>query len=135
MDGASKLEFNKKKKTDIEMKLTIGELEKDLLKRIERLEAFEERLGVSIQNLSVRIDSERKWLTIFYELYSAIGTTIKEYITVECILYDEDGLIIEEAHSIIETDKFFGFEVIKEEFREYGIAERVSKIRVYPKKF
>ena len=117
------------------MKLTIGELEKDILKRIERLEAFEERLGVSIQNLSVRIESERKWLTIFYELYSASGTTIKEYVTLECILYDEYGLIIDKENFTVGPDKFFGFEVIKAEFREYGIAERVGKIRVYPKKF
>ncbi len=119
----------------VDIKLTPKQLEKMLLKQIERFEAFEEKLEVSIQNLSIRIDSERNWFTIFCELYSASGTTIKEYITIECVLYDEDGLIIAKADSLIMPDKFFGFQVIEAKFREYGIAERVSKIRIYPKKF
>ncbi len=119
----------------VDIKLTPKQLEKMLLKQIERFEAFEEKLDVSIQNLSIRIDSERNWFTIFCELYSASGTTIKEYITIECVLYDEDGLIIAKADSLIMPDKFFGFQVIEAKFREYGIAERVSKIRIYPKKF
>ena len=130
-----KIDKTKSAKKTRKMNLAIGQLEKKLLLCVERFEAFEEKLGVSIQNVSVRIDAERKWLTIFCEVYSNDGTNIREYVTIETVLYNNEGLILDQSHTIIGPDKFFGFEVIKEEFREFGIADVVSKIRIYPKKF
>jgi len=123
-----------KEKADIEIKLTPAQLEKNLLKCTERLEAFEERLGVSIQNISTRIENHLNWFNLFCELHAVSGTTINEDIKIECVLYDKDGLVIDQEDKWINSKKFFGFELITIAFQKEGIAERVSKIRIYPKK-
>jgi len=123
-----------KEKADIEIKLTPKQLEKSLFKCIERLEVFEERLGVSIQSVSININDATNWPTLFCELHSSNGTAINEWITVDCILYDKDGLVISEAKKMIDPKKFFAFEVIKLQFTDV-IAEEISKIRLYPKKY
>lgn len=124
-----------KEKTDTEIKLAPKQLEKNLLNRIERLEAFEERLGVSYQNISIKIDNEQNWFTLFYELHSKTGTTLNEHLYIHCTLYDKDGLIITEDSGIISCKTFFGFQVIKTRFQQDGIAKDVSKIRIYPSKY
>lgn len=123
------------KQTEIEIKLTTKQLEKRLIKKIERLEAFEERLGVSIQNLSLKIEDGYQWLTIYFELYSENGTTLEESLHIECVLYNNEGLIIDKASSNIYANDFFGFELVEIYFTgDISKAEQVSKIRIYPKK-
>jgi len=124
-----------KEQTEVEIKLTPKQLEKRLIKRIERLEAFEERLGVSIQNLSLKINDSYTWATIFCELHSTNGTTIEKSIKIECVLYDNDGSIIDTESAYVSSDSFFGFELIELNFTgNESKAEQVSKIRIYPKK-
>lgn len=120
-----------KEKSEIEIKLTPKQLEKTILNRIERLEAFEERLGVSIQNLSIKIGS---YISLFAELHSITGTSINENIEVECVLYDKDGLVIDKTTKNIDADDFFGFQVLEMNFFGDDLAEQVGKIRIYPKK-
>lgn len=107
-------------------------LAKSLLNKIERLEAFEERLGVSIQKLSVKYGNE-EWFRIFYEIHPYEGTTIKENINVECVCYDDEGHIMFKANNSFYPDKFFGFEVVQIYVERIDV-KRVSKIRIYPKK-
>ncbi len=121
-------------KTDIEIKLTHKQIEKELLKHIERFEAFEERLEVSIQNIGIKIEMDGDWLTVLLELHTSSGTTIKNYLTIECVLYNNVGLIIDKTHKHLTPDKFFGFQVIEMFFQKTKIAEQVSKIRLYPVK-
>jgi hypothetical protein len=120
-----------KEKIDIEIKLTPKQLDKKLLKCIERLEAFEDRLGVSFQNISIKND---KYLTLFCEIHSINGTNINEDIEIECVIYDKEGLVIDKSSKSIDVDDFFGFEIIELNFFGDEIAERISKIRIYPKK-
>ena len=122
-----------KEKAEIEIKLTPKQLEKNLLKAIERFETFEERLEVSIQNLSVRV-KDNGWFTLFCELHSTNGTTIKETITIECVAYDKEGLVIKKNTDTAFSEEFFGFKVIEMSFYQNGIVEQVSKIRIYPTK-
>lgn len=124
-----------KEQTEIEIKLTPKQLEKSLIKRIERLEAFEERLGVSIQNISLKIKDGYIWATLYCELHSANGTTLEESVNIECVLYDNEGSIIDKQSTYIDADEFFGFELIELTFTgDISKADQVSKIRIYPKK-
>ncbi len=120
-----------KEKTEIEIKLTHKQLEKNLLKRIERLEAFEERLEVSIQNISIKVEN---YITLFCELHPINGTSIEEDINIECVIYDKEGLVIDKTSASIDSDDFFGFEILEMNFFGDNIGEQINKIRIYPKK-
>ncbi|MBG6110603.1 hypothetical protein IWX84_001482 [Flavobacterium sp. CG_9.10] len=124
------------KEYDVDIKLTPiqrKQIEKRLINRIERLEAFEERLGVSIQNLSVSYNYDYGNSFVFFELHSNEGSTIKDRITVECIYYGIDGSIIYQNDNTVSPADFFGFEVISFRVQDEFL-DQISKIRLYPKK-
>lgn len=121
--------------SDIEVKLPPKQIENSLIKKIERLEAFEERLGISLENLTLKVDDSYCWATIYCEVHSTNGTTIKESLNIECVLYNNDGKIIDKTSTYINSDNFFGFELIELTFTgDISFAEKVSTIRIYPKK-
>ena len=107
-------------------------LAKSLLKKIERLEAFEERLNVRFENISLKVDDDG-WVIVFFELHTNKSTIIEEIIKIECIAYDINGQILEVVYNYAFPDKFFGFEVYKFSFQEDGIADKINKLRLYPK--
>jgi len=107
-------------------------LAKSLLKKIERLETFEERLEVRLENISLKVDNDG-WVFIFFELHSNKGSTIEKMITIECTAYDVDSHILEVQKCTAYKDDFFGFEVFKLSFQEDGIAGKINKLRLYPK--
>ena len=122
---------------NIDIKLTPKQIEKYLLGRIERLEAFEERFGITFQNISV---VRSHVLDIYLELHSLSGTTIpcedvNDSFRLECVFYDMEGKIIFSTSKMIFPNSFFGFELInfyasnQFNFKE----EQISKIRIYPK--
>ncbi|WP_396168382.1 hypothetical protein [Flavobacterium sp.] len=121
------------KKREKEIKLTPSLLAKSLLKKIERLEAFEERLNVRFENISIKIHLDN-WVKIISELHSNNGTTIDQSISVECVAYDIDGQILDVSNCNVNNDAFFGFEILEFYFNENGIADKINKIRLYPKK-
>ncbi len=108
-------------------------LAKSLLNKIERFEAFEERLSVRFENTSVKVDDDG-WVSIFFELHSNKGTTLEETISVECTAYDSEGHILGVRNSYAIKDRFFGFEVFELQFAESNIADKINKLRLYPKK-
>jgi len=112
------------------------ELEKILLSKIERLEAFEERMNVRLDNLSIKInDIDDGDFTLFGELHSRDGgTELKERINLMCIVYNAKGEIIEKKQDVIFPEDFFGFEVFDFDFYEDGIIHEIGAIRIYPKK-
>jgi len=121
-----------KEKTEIEVKITPKQLERNLIKRIERLEAFEEKLDVSIDKISLKIENDLSF-KILAELHPNNGTTIYEDIRIRCVLYSNDNSILGETSAYIRKDDFFGFEVITFNFYDDGIAELVNEIRIFPK--
>ena len=122
-----------KEQTEVEIKLSPSQLQKKLLKKIERLESFEERLGVSFENISININNDNRF-SLFCEMHSNAGATINNHLNVECVLYDLEGSILDKESRFINKDIFFGFELIEIEFYEDNIANKVNKIRLYPKK-
>jgi hypothetical protein len=108
-------------------------LAKALLQKIERLEAFEDRMKIRIENISMRID-DNNYFRIFCEVHPVSGTSISEHITLECVIYDTTGAISLVESANLYSDDFFGFEVIKFSITDSEVVDRIGKIRIYPKK-
>lgn len=110
-------------------------LEKSLLNKVERLEAFEERASVTFENLSIKVKNS-DYVQFFFEVYPRNGSSIpieNGLITIECILYGEQNKILETANSYVNPKDFFGFELISFLFYEENIVNEINKIRIYPK--
>lgn len=103
----------------------------DLSNKVERIEAFEERLGVRIENVSVWFDDEEEDISILFEFHSASGTTISQDITVEIVAYNNRGQIIAKEEDFYFQERFWGFETCKCYLEEIS-PKNISKIRVYP---
>ena len=122
---------------EIEIELTPKQINdihaKSVLKKIERLEAFEERFGISIQNFSIENFS---LFNIYCEVHPIIGTSITEDIELQCVVYDLDGLILKKTYYRLKMNDFFGFEVVNFTFYSDFIEmiPQISKIRIFPKK-
>jgi hypothetical protein len=119
--------------SDMEAKLTPRTIEVDLLKKIERLEVFEERFKMYFDKLSINVD-EYFGFNLLFEAYPISGTTFENTFMINCILYDKENKILKKADNYIIADTFFGFEVFDFRFSDNGIAKRVEKIRLYPSK-
>jgi hypothetical protein len=118
--------------TSIPIKKSNKELEKYLLSHIERLEVFEERLNVNIQNISLKVyNGSYSYIEIFCELHSINGSTINKHLQLEYILYDKEGSIMKVAVYSISSEKFFGFELCNKQIGCENI-EEIGKIRIYP---
>ena len=108
-------------------------LKKSLLKKIERLEAFEERAGIRFENISIKIESpEIVW--VYFEAHSNKGHTIDETIEIEHTIYDSDNHIIDTGYDLLLSSSFFGFEIISFYINDDDVVNRIHKIRIYPKK-
>lgn len=111
----------------------------DLTSKIERLEAFEERLGVDFKSISAFMDldddyDEDSYLTVDVrgEIHSASGMQIDQDIIVVFAAYDDLDRIIGTSEARFYSDDFFGLDTFSE---SVNISiPNISKIRVYPKK-
>lgn len=66
----NKWQITQVENSDLEIKFTPKQLEKILLKKIERLDAFEERLEVQFEKLSIKVDNDDSiWFSLFGELH------------------------------------------------------------------
>lgn len=108
-------------------------LEKSLFQKIERLEAFEDRMKIRLENLSIKID-HNNWLTLFCEVHPVSGTSISEGMLIEVVIYDKEGVILNLKSKRLYEEDFFGFEVIELSFTDSELVDKIGKIRLYPKK-
>ena len=97
---------------------------------IERLEAFEERLGVRIEGLFASI-SEGHWIRVAGELHSIDGTKLERDIKLMMSAHDSSGRIVGTDETLISAEIFFGFEIFSGLFSVQS--ESVSKVRIYPR--
>ena len=113
-------------------------LEKSLLNKVERLDAFEEKFGIRFENISIKvqesIDNSEEYVELFFEAHSTNGTTIDDTITIQIILYDKQNSIINSNYNYLLEDSFFGFEIVHFLFSDINLIDRINKIRIYPKK-
>lgn len=107
-------------------------LERSLFQKVEKLESFEDRLKVRLENISIRIMYEAS-LTIFLEVHPVKGTNIEESVDIQCVIYDTDGAILRNESHRIYDDNFFGLEVVTFLILNINLDD-IGKIRIYPKK-
>src|ERR1039458_9695112 len=98
-------------------------VEGDVTHLIERLEAFEERMGVRLDGLVAKL--EEGYLTVNFELHSRDGNQIKEDTKVVIAVYDSAGRLIARGTNQSYAAVFFGFEAFSETIRVPG---QITKI-------
>ena len=112
------------------MKTKNGVFEGDVTDLIERLEVFEERVGIRLEALFAHVN-EYGNLTVNGEVHPREGRTIMQDIEVHLEAYNLSGRLIAKSGLCFSEGKFFGFEVF-----QMGVNLKIgelSKIRVYPK--
>ena len=108
---------------------------KDITSIVQRLDAFEERLGVRIEALSAfesveDFDGEIE-VTVRGELHSEGGTTLDQDVDLEVAVYDGEGRVVETSSQRFRTDSFFGFATFQiSVYLTPGLAKR---LRLIPK--
>jgi hypothetical protein len=104
-----------------------------LTKGIERLEVFEEKLGIALDNLSLTISDDYRWLTVTGEVHLAGGRSLTQDIILVAVAYDSEGSILGSDQYFVSADKFLGLDVFKIEFWANDIGLLAKRIRVFPK--
>ena len=115
-------------------------MENDLTNKLERLETFEERLGVRLDALFAfkgwtsgpfGNGDEGVWVT--GELHPRDGVHLKQDLQVVLDVVDGDGRVVAISELCFQKDKFYGFE----SFRISALVAHgcISKIRLYPKQW
>jgi hypothetical protein len=105
----------------------------DVTSRIERLEVFEERLGVTLESLSAFVEDDAPYyLKVYGELHTRNGTELQGSVDLVVAAYDTSGRIIGTSSHWYSADDFFGLETF--EFTVALPLSQVSKVRIYPKK-
>lgn len=97
---------------------------------IEQLEAFEDRLGVNIKNVSAFIKGNG-YIYINGELHLHKEMRLKQDIQLIISAYDSSGHILKSTSTFIDSNSFFGFEVFSDNIIHYSGS--VSRLRIYPK--
>lgn len=108
----------------------------DVTHLLERLEIFEERLGVRLEAVFAQVgvgqdDNRRVWVS--GELHARNGTQLKQDIWIEVVLYDSKGRVANVDRCLFLAEKFFGFETFM--ISVVLSVEPMSKIRLFPKPY
>lgn len=108
--------------------------EETLLKKVERLEAFEERAGVRIEGLCVRIFPTFDF-EINGELYPREGLHLSRNVEIVFTVYGKNGEVLETESSHFFKESFYAFEAFSSPLLHVDVSKvsKVAKIRVYPK--
>lgn len=108
-----------------------------LMKHFERLEAIEELVGISIDNLKFHVfldDYFKNRLDVLFEIHSTNGPRILKSFDIYCVLYGIDGSIDCKSCQHIDESKFYAIKLCEMSFHsqcDIGF-KNVSKIRIYP---
>lgn len=120
--------------------LNVEEIEKVLDKKvvkaslkdkIERIEAFEQRMGVRLENISLQLSGSE--LEIYFDVYEISPESLKKYCYVNIVIYDNYDEILAKKNVSINPDSFMGFESKKIIFFDFDSAKlsQIGRIRVY----
>lgn len=108
---------------------------KDITDLVQRLDAFEERLGVRIEALSAFVDTEEYegevCVDVRGELHAISGTTLQDDLELAVSVYDAGGRVVQTSTDYVEQDSFFGFHTF--DMSCYVKTGLVHKIRIVPK--
>jgi hypothetical protein len=102
---------------------------------IERLEAFEDRLGVRLEGLFAQTSdsghSDHYYLSLNGELHSNEGTELNDDVEIVATMYDPAGRVINIQGKTVRSGSFFGFRAFRF-FFQVNRDVQPAKIRVYP---
>jgi hypothetical protein len=107
----------------------------DVTKLLERLEAFEDRLGVRLESLSVFMEvigDDCVGLLVRGELHPQAGTELQQDVELIVAAYDSSSRIVGTMSQHFEASGFFGFETF-EMIVEIHLNE-IARVRIYPKR-
>lgn len=111
---------------------TIAKQEKELDTMLEHFEALEEKIGISIQNMSAKLVSEDE-IKLYCEVISPNGEPPLSSFSIEVAIYNKSNKIIGFSSIRRDKDDFIGYEVFS--FGQHrGDVSEISKIRFYPTK-
>lgn len=104
---------------------------------IERIESFEDKLGISLDALRAVVSDEGDCsgeyrLQITGELMSTSGGELECPLSLVYAVYDDSGSIIDTNDRYFNDDDFMGFEIF--DFTTYLESNNIQKIRLFPKK-
>ncbi len=108
---------------------------KDVTHLIERLEAFEDRLGVRLESIhsDLNVHDDSAWLRVRGELHPKSGTKLQEDLELVVAAYDSSSQVVGTTTSIFEASEFFGFEIFNILVEIH--VDKLTRVRVYPKKW
>ena len=107
---------------------------------IERLEAFEERMGVRLEALFAHSNNKGytppgTYLKICGELHPREGSAIQQKISLVVDVYDDVGRLVGGNSRSFSPEDFFGFETFEINTHLEASKLKISKIRLYPKSY
>ena len=92
-------------------------MRKDVTEIVERLEAFEDRLGVRLDGVFASIegpDSDGEYtIQIAAEVHTVKGTTLKDDLTVVASAYDKRGRVVGTENNWFSASSFFAFDTFE----------------------
>ena len=101
----------------------------DVTHLVQRIEAFEDRMGVRIEALFAYLDDEGG-LKVNFELHSRNGNHLQKDTKMVVTVYDKDGRLISQSSDMSFVNSFFGFDT-------YSIYQKfpgkLAKIRLTPR--
>ena len=114
------------------------EISRELLNKIERVQVFEEKLGITYENISIRISEpfDEIELTIFADvrLVDEVKFQKNSMIETKVTFYDEDNYILDMLSDHINVRDFLGFETrrLYSRYIDFKL-EDIAKIRILPR--
>lgn len=123
------------------MALNKKEASKYLLDKVERIEAFEEKLGIRYESISIMVDyydfNDDPWtVTILGDVIEHENGNLANFqnwnIETVVNLYDEENRIIASGGSSFQVRDYLGFTTFKV-YMEIASIEEVKRIRIYPR--
>ncbi|MFW6039050.1 MAG: hypothetical protein ACOC9P_01070 [bacterium] len=106
--------------------------DKDLSHLIERVEAFEERVGVHLQAMSATHVGFFDYTTIqvYGEVTSRTGNTLAADVDVFAVVYDTEGKVVAARTCTIRAAEFLDFAVFG--IQVNGLVQEPARVRVFP---
>ena len=102
--------------SEIDIKMTPKQREKSLMKMIERLDVFEDKAGVYLENISIQVSNDNSF-TVFGEIHTKDNDSLRDNISIECVLYGAGGSYKGKNRvATFNTTQFFGFDVFQLDF-------------------
>lgn len=105
------------------------EIAKSLKAKVDRINSFEDQLGVRIDNVSFVIPESMNSVQCYYSLFAQGELTCD--INIKVVIYDLDGDIIGNASNYVSSSSFMGFESFDASFYSITPSE-IGRILIFP---